>query len=149
MKNSDSILLTDVTSENWRGVIALEVNELQTKFVASASFYLLLCHYEQIWHPKAILLNHTVIGFLMWAIDPQDNSGWIGGFFIDTKWQGKGYGKHALNAILSYFQEQYQLRHFALSVQPQNPAIQLYESIGFHTTDEWEGDEIVMRLILN
>jgi diamine N-acetyltransferase len=149
MQIDEKITLEEVSTENWRDIIALDVKSEQAQYVASSSFYLLLCHYDQIWHPKAIVKNQEVIGVIMWAIDPDDESGWIGGFLIDQKWQKKGYGKLALLEMLSFLKHEQQRKHVALSVQPQNPAIHLYESIGFTKTDEWEGDEIVMRFSMD
>jgi diamine N-acetyltransferase len=143
---AEEIKLVEITDENWREIIKLKVHKNQTVFVAEPSYYLLLCHYGNIWHPKAIQLDNQYIGFIMWAIDPDDNSGWIGGFLIDQQWQGKGFGKKALESVLTYLKHTHNISHFALSVQPQNPVIKLYESIGFVKTNEWEGNEIVMRI---
>ena len=143
MKNE--IKLIEVTAENWRDVTQLNVSTEQKQYVADPSYYLLLCHYGKVWHPIAIQLNQQIIGFMMWAVDPDDNSGWIGGFLIDSNWQGKGFGKQAVQAILTYFQNTLHINHFALSVQPENPALHLYEKIGFVKTEEWEDNEIVMR----
>ena len=141
----NKIELIEITAENWREVVQLEVNPEQSQYIADPSYYLLLCHYGKIWHPLAIQLNQQIIGFMMWAIDPDDHSGWIGGFLIDANWQGKGFGKQAVETMLNYFQETLQINHFALSVQPENPAFNLYERIGFVKTEEWEDNEIVMR----
>ena len=143
---NNKIELIEITAENWREVVQLNVNPKQRKFVADPSYYLLLCHYGKMWHPLAIQLNENMIGFMMWAIDPDDNSGWIGGFLIDAGWQGKGFGKQAMEAILDNLKETHAITSFALSVQPENPAVPLYEKFGFIKTEEWEGDEIVMRL---
>ena len=102
---NNKIELIEITAENWREVVQLNVNPKQRKFVADPSHYLLLCHYGKMWHPLAIQLNEKMIGFMMWAIDPDDNSGWIGGFLIDAGWQGNGFGKQAMEAILKKLKE--------------------------------------------
>lgn len=145
MDTDGIIYLEEVTAENWREVIPLRVNAGQEQFVADPSFYLLLCHYGKMWHPMAIKRNDQIIGFLMWAIDPDDQSGWIGGFLIDSHWQGKGYGKQAILSVISYLKHTHDIVNYALSVQPMNPAVHLYKSIGFEQTDQWEDNEVVMR----
>ena len=144
---NNKIELIEITAENWRDVVQLKVNPEQSRYVTETSYYLLLCHYGDLWHPLAIQLNKQMIGFVMWAIDPDDNSAWIGGFLIDANWQGKGFGKQAVRAMIDLLSEKQQINHFALSVQPENPALHLYETIGFVKTEDWEGDEIVMRYI--
>ena len=90
-----------------------------------------------------------MIGFLMWAINPADESGWLGGIMIDRNHQGQGYGRQAVQAAIRLLAEEQEVQHFALSYQPANVvARHLYGSLGFVEGDEWEDDEIVARLTL-
>lgn len=79
-----------VTRNNWREVARLEVAESQREFVAESSYYLVLCSYGELWKPLAIYLSEQVIGFMMWAVDTDDGSCWLGGILIDKKFQRKG-----------------------------------------------------------
>ncbi|MBI9050932.1 MAG: GNAT family N-acetyltransferase [Anaerolineaceae bacterium] len=143
--SSAELTLVPINESNWRKVVRVRVKSTQTDFVAETSYYLLLCHYRELWQPLAISVGDQVIGFIMWAIDHNDGSCWLGGFHIDAEWQGKGFGKKTIKAIIENITNQYKINNFALSVQPQNPACSLYEALGFMKTDEWEDDEIVMR----
>jgi diamine N-acetyltransferase len=143
-----TLKLTAINESNWRKVIQLQVKPEQQDFVADPSYYLLLCHYGELWQPLAIILDEQVIGFIMWAIDPEDGSCWLGGFHLDAKWQQKGHGRKALQTAIEQLSAQKGLRNFALSVQPVNPAVSLYQSLGFTQTGEMEDDEMVMRLTL-
>lgn len=143
------VTLSPVTGDNWREVAALEVNESQHRFVAEPLYYLALCSYGKEWNPLAIYLNEQLIGFLMWAIDPVDESGWLGGILIDRRHQGQGYGRQAVQAAIKLLAEVQGIRSFALSYQPANVVAKyLYASLGFIEDDEWEDDEIVARLSL-
>ncbi len=94
-------------------------------------------------------MDEQVIGFLMWAINPADESGWLGGIMIDRNHQGQGYGRQAVQAAIRLLAEEQEVQHFALSYQPANVvAKHLYGSLGFVEGDEWEDDEIVARLTL-
>ncbi len=121
----------------------------QRAFVAEPSYYLALCCYgSQGWKPLAILNEEQVIGMVMWAVDPDDGSCWLGGFLIDRREQGKGYGRQALNRALELLGER-GFKHFALSYDPQNEvARKLYQSNGFEETGEREGDEVVAQYSL-
>jgi diamine N-acetyltransferase len=151
-KNPDKpsrVILRPVNSENWRDVAHLQVTQPQREFVAEPSYYLALCCYGKDWQPLAITLGEQVIGFMMWAVDPADNSCWFGGIMIDQSCQRKGYGRQALQAAISMLAKEYDYEDFALSYQPKNViAKHLYISLGFSETDEWEDDEIVARLSL-
>jgi diamine N-acetyltransferase len=146
--NEDSVTLRSVNRDNWREVAKLEVNEPQRKFVAEPSYYLALCSYGELWQPLAIYLGEQVIGFLMWAVDPDDGSCWLGGILIDRNYQREGYGRQAIQAAMAKLTEEHGYQKFALSYAPDNPAKQLYHALGFKETGEWEGDEVVARLSL-
>jgi diamine N-acetyltransferase len=147
--SESQVLLRPVNSENWRHIAHLQVSQSQREFVAEPSYYLALCCYGNDWRPLAIYLGEQVIGFMMWAVDPADNSCWLGGILIDQSYQRKGYGRQAVQGALSMLAKEYGYQDFALSYQPANlVARHLYSSLGFSETDEWEDDEIVARLSL-
>ena len=82
-----SVRLVDVTAHNWRDVADLEVTAEQRAFVTPVSRYLCLCHYGGVWRPLAVVadgqpVGGRAVGFVMWAVDPDDGSGWIGGLVI-------------------------------------------------------------------
>lgn len=147
-ENKTQMTLCPVDRDNWREVAKLEVNEAQRKFVTEPSYYLALCNYGGLWQPLAIYLGEQVIGFMMWAMDSDDGSCWLGGILIDKIYQRQGYGRRAIKAAIRMLSEQHNYRHFALSYSPDNPAKLLYHKLGFTETDEWEDDEVVARLSL-
>jgi diamine N-acetyltransferase len=144
--NETRVTLRPVDRDNWREVANLKVAESQREFVAEPSYYLALCCYGELWQPLAIYLGEQVIGFLMWAVDPEDGSCWLGGILIDQSYQRRGYGRQAIQAAIAMLAEEHGHRRLALSYLPQNPAKRLYHALGFIETNEWEADEVVARL---
>lgn len=144
--NENQINLVPVDQDNWREVAGVEVFPEQRNFVADPAYYLCLCHYGELWQPLAVKCEDKVIGFLMWAVDPADESCWLGGILIDKSFQGKGLGKSAVKKALNYLEAEHGCQKFALSYQPENPARHLYGELGFVETGEIEGEEIVARL---
>jgi diamine N-acetyltransferase len=143
------VSLRPVTSENWRAVCRVHVTVEQREFVMEASYYLALCHYDALWRPLAIYLGEHVIGFLMWAVSPEDRACWLGGIMIDRAYQGQGHGRSAVKQAIAELAGEHGYHDFALSYQPANSVAKaLYASLGFVDTDEWEGDEVVARLSL-
>jgi len=142
------VTLRPVTRDNWRDIARLQVAEPQRKYVAEPCYYLALCCYGGDWLPLAVYLGERVIGFLMWSVDPADNSCWLGGILIDQSQQRRGYGRQAIQAAITKLAEERGYQHFALSYSPDNPARFLYHQLGFVETNEWEGDEVVARLSL-
>src|SRR5512138_3447782 len=137
------IYLRAVDAGNWRDCAALFAGE--TEFVAPVTYYLALCHYGGIWRPLAAYAGGELVGFMMWAVDPSDNSGWLGGAQIAADRQGRGLGRAALLAGLDHLRAQ-GCASAALSYAPANVRAKgLYESLGFRETGEMEDDELVAR----
>ncbi len=159
-----AVSVEPVTGETWRDVASLRVTESQRAFVAESAYYLCLCCYGDLWHPLAVRANtvqaqgaradnaraeSTVVGFLMWAIDPEDRSCWLGGILIDRDHQRRGYGRAAVEAAMRRLRDEQEVTGFALSYEPDNVVARgLYRSLGFEETGEREDDEIVARLRL-
>jgi diamine N-acetyltransferase len=144
-----AVELVEVTAANWRGVADLEVTDEQREFVAPVSRYLCVCHYGGVWNPLAIAAGDAVVGFVMWAVDPDDRSGWIGGLVIGRGHQRRGHGRAAVLALLERLRREQGCPTAALSYAPENAAARaLYASVGFAETGEREDDELVARLPL-
>ena len=137
--------LVEVNGSNWRKVAAVEPRPGQERFVAPVSYYLCLAHYGGTWHPLAVEVGGSIVGHVMWGIDDEDGSVWLGGLVVDGSAQGGGIGRATVAAFLERFTEEGQV-NVALSYLPDNTiARKLYAGIGFVETGELEGDEIVAR----
>jgi diamine N-acetyltransferase len=140
--------LREVDRDNWQACVAIRPAPGQERFVAPVAFYLCLCHYERQWRPLAICAGDDVVGHVMWGVDPEDGSYWIGGLVIDIDRQGDGKGRTAVAALLERFRDAGAVEA-ALSYQPDNErARALYASLGFRETGERADDEVVARLKL-
>jgi diamine N-acetyltransferase len=140
--------LRAVDKGNWERCAAIRPAADQERFVASVAYYLCMCHYEQVWQPLAIYAGEQVVGHVMWAVDPEEGSYWIGGLVIDADRQGEGHGRSAMLALLQRFRDAGAVEA-ALSYQPDNGrARALYASLGFRETDERSDGEKVARLAL-
>ena len=94
------------------------------------SYYLALCHYGGIWRPLAVYASDEVVGFVMWAVDPDDQSGCLGGLTIAADRQGQGLGTAAVQAALAHLRA-HGCASAALSYIPDNAhARRLYGSLG-------------------
>ena len=138
--------LRPVDADNWEACVAVAPE--RGEFVAPVAFYLCLCHYEGTWQPLAICAGDAVVGFVMWAVDPDDCSHWIGGLVIDAAQRRRGHGRAAVVELLERFRAA-GAAAAALSYSPANaPARALYASLGFGETGEQVDGEAVARRVL-
>ncbi len=141
--------LHDIDAQNWEDCADLHVTDHQVQFVAPTTRYLAMCAYgDGPWHPLAVTVDDTVTGFVMRAIDVDDDSLWIGGLITDHCHQRRGYGRAAVQLLIG---DAAAAGHtsVALSYQPENRAARaLYAALGFVETGELVDDEIVARLKL-
>jgi diamine N-acetyltransferase len=144
------VRLGPVDAATWRDVADLEVAPEQRAFVAEPSRYLALCAYDGLWTPLAIRAGDTVVGMLMWAVDPGEGAVWLGGVLVDRRWQRRGIGRRAVRAAIELLSRQEETLDFALSYEPENQvARRTYATLGFVETGETQDDEVVARLRLD
>lgn len=152
------VTLREISRENWREALELSVHPEQQRFVADyvpVALVGLAKAYVRplglVWLPFAIYAGHEMVGFLELALDPgSTDQYWLYHFFIDARYQQKGYGKKALAAFIEYVARNYpECRSISLMVQPDNiPALRLYAAAGFMRTQEEVGGEPIFRLAL-
>jgi diamine N-acetyltransferase len=140
------VRLVPVNEDNWRDVAAVKPHPEQASFVAPTTYYLCLAHYGTQWNPLAIVRDGSVVGHLMWAVDKEDASTWLGGVVIATAAQNQGVGRAAVLSFIERFSSSSRV-NLALSYVPDNiVARHLYSDLGFIETGELAKDEIVARL---
>lgn len=84
----------------------------------------------------------------MYAMDLGDREYWIYRVMIDQAFQGKGYGRQAMEALLALIQSDPAHHMVYLSYEPENTAAEkLYGSFGFRPDGRSIHGETVSRLL--
>jgi len=159
------IRLEKINGKNVWEILELRVGETQKSFVAPNDVsiieaYIALSHHGHAF-PFGIYDGGTPVGFCMIGFGADDD--WedapaiakcnynLWRFMIDERYQGKGYGRAAMNRILDFIAGEPcgPAEYCWLSYEPENTAAKaLYASFGFRETGEWDGDEIIAALKL-
>ena len=156
MNDREQITLRAVSSENWRETLQLTVRPEQQRFIADyapiAAIALAKAYIRPgglTWTPYAIYADATMVGFvaLAYEADTADQY-WIFHFFIDQRYQGRGYGRAALQALIELVRREHPQRQtLQLVVHPENTqARRLYTSAGFRPTGIERWGEPVYQL---
>jgi diamine N-acetyltransferase len=150
--------LRPIDESNYRDVLQLSVAPDQERFVASnlqslADAYV----WRDAAEPHAVYADDELVGFvLLYPLTdgppayPLPADATLRGYIIvrlmiDARFQGRGYGRQALDAIVEIVRKR-GLPTIRLSVLPDNDqASEFYRRNGFAATGETEGDEIVME----
>jgi len=144
-----NITLRNVDENNWRKCIQLKVSEDQVRFVATNENGLALAYAHKEMNPRAIYNDDNMVGFIMYARDPDDGIYYINRFMIDSKYQRKGYGRVAMQLILEQLKTEGVTTLDILHRPDNKVAIKLYQSFGFELTEDIVDKDVVSRVKLN
>ena len=143
------IHLLDIDPGNWR--CSLEVSEEQKHYVASAAVLLARAYAYRDRRSRAFLIceDQTPVGMGLYYDEPEYDCYDFSQFFIDRRYQGRGYGRAATGLILDTLRKDGKYSRVVLCyIEGNDAAKHLYESFGFRETDRDE-DEIIMELQLD
>ena len=148
------ITLRQIIEDNFADCVGLEVADDQKTFVAPNTYSLAQAWlYHENTRPFAIYNDEEMVGFVMLDTDYEGAAAkgicdlWR--LMIDKRYQGRGYGKAAMEAVIHYAKAELQTKQMRTSFVPGNAgAERLYAGLGFIPTGEMDGDEIVMMLDL-
>lgn len=135
------IRLSRLTRDNWKQVITLDITDEQRQFLETPSVLYAVAEVQ--FHPTytayAISDDETTVGFVVYGHLPENQmKWWIPLLIIDHHYQGRGYGRAAMEMVINAVREQApDCREIGLSLKPDNTAAErLYLSVGFQKTDE-------------
>lgn len=158
------IQLKKVDSKNLWEIVKLSVDESQKEFVATNTGSILEAYVTVtsgcVALPFGIYCDNTPVGFAMIGYstigdedepDIAKDNYIVWRFMIDSRYQGRGYGRESFRAVLDYIKTMPcgKAEYCWLSYEPQNfAAKKLYASFGFKETGEMDGDEAIAVLKL-
>ena len=141
--------LTDIAPDNWR--LELAVSEAQRAFVSDRTRLLARAYAYRAQRSRAFLLceDGLPVGMGLYYDLPELQCYDLSQMFIDERYQGRGYGKAAVRAILEELKTDGRYDKVILCyIEGNEPAKRLYEQFGFAETGRDE-DEIIMELRLD
>ncbi|MEG1256553.1 GNAT family N-acetyltransferase [Clostridium sp.] len=141
------ILFKEIDKENFWDCISLEVENGQVDFVTSNAVSIAQSKVQPECIPLAIYHDDTIVGFVMYCVDEDDDEYWIYRMMIDKNHQSKGYGKKALKKLLEIMQQDKSHNKVFLGVHKDSEyAVKLYRNCGFEFDGQVFGSEHIMRL---
>jgi len=140
--------LREINQDNWKQAIRLAVAPDQKRFVASNLYSIAEAIFNPTFAPLAIYNEaETMVGFLMHGANPDNDELWILRLMVGQQYQGRGYGRAAMEEIIRRLQARPDCQEIFTSYKPGNHvAARLYQSLGFEDTGRIEDGELVVCL---
>lgn len=142
--------LRTITEQNYQKILDLSTGAGQEEFVAQNIRSL-----AQAWvfrdraRPYALYEGEEPVGFIMFDWRPEKKWVEIWRLMIDYRFQGKGYGRAAVQKALEFLRESGLFDKVQINYVEENQgAKHLYRSMGFQETGAMEGNEVVMEMDL-
>jgi len=143
------ISLRPITKDNLEDCCRLRVAPEQDDFVERNVGSLAEAYVTPEYHPLAVYDGEQMVGFTMYG-EETPGRWWVIRLMVDQRFQGRGYGKAAMLALIDLMRERHGCDEIVTSDVPGNPIAEgLYVGLGFRATGEIDEDEIVMLLDLN
>ena len=130
-----------VTAKNRGAVERLALLPEQAGFIESPAECLREADASYFWRPVGIYDGTELVGFAMYGYLPFLGEGqlWFDRLLIDKAFQGRGYAKAAIAALLERLRQEYPCRRVYLSVYGDNAAaIHLYRQAGFSFNGDYD-----------
>jgi len=146
------ITLKRIDEENFVDAFGLKLGKGQERFVSHPirSLAQAYVYYHQCT-PFGIFYEEIMVGYLMVIYDYDLEEYNIWHMMIDKKFQGKGYGRAAMEACLAYISSKPfgDSNRVALTCHRENlAALGLYHKLGFAETGNYDDEEIELALNL-
>lgn len=141
--------LREVTKETVRAVSILQVAPDQRGFVAPNAVSFAEAMFEPKAWFRAVVADDAPVGFVMLSVDVDTPEYYLWRFMIDARYQGRGYGRAALDAVVSHVRTLPGATELLVSwvPGPDGPEA-FYLGLGFEPTGEVDEGEVVGRLRL-
>jgi diamine N-acetyltransferase len=143
------IELRPLNQSNWYACTQLEVTDEQRRVFPVPVVYWLAESAYCGFTPLAVYADEQLVGFAVYAVDPEDESYWIMAFMIDHKFQHRGLGRSGMKELICHIKENHACDRIILGHRPENKrASDLYVSLGFIEVDRDER-EVIRELIFS
>ena len=147
--SAGAVRLQPVTDALRSRIAALELAPGQENLVADNASSLEEADEDEDARPRAVFAGDELVGFLMYDATSDGDNALIYRFMIDRAFQGRGYGKAALQLVLDEIAALDHIRRISICYEPENDgARQLYAKAGFVEDGIDEDGEMIAHLDL-
>ena len=140
--------LEEITAENLRAVMRLEVKPDQEDFVAPNSVSIAeYCYAEEAWM-RAIYADGEPVGFVLLSERRSVPRYYLWRYMIDGRYQGRGFGARAMRLVINYVRTLPNATELYVDYVPAPGGPRdFYAGLGFVDTGVDHDGELEMKLV--
>ena len=143
------VTLREVTRDTVRTICNLHVSKKQEQFVAPNAVSMAEAYFSKEAWFRAIYADETPIGFVMLWENLTDGIYFLWRFMLDERFQGKGYGRKALELVLERIRQTPKAKELhTCYVKGEGSPQPFYAKMGFTETGKMLEGEHEMKLTL-
>lgn len=149
MSNTKKISLQEITEDSLSDILSLDVSEDQNHLLTNNAKSIAQAHFSRYSWMRAIYADNTAIGFVLLYLDPDTPHYEIWRLMIDKDYQGNGYGRKAMEAVIDFLNKLPDCNEIFLCYVPEKGnASGFFKNLGFVDSGEFHGNEKAMKLEL-
>lgn len=149
LTRDSTVTLEEVTADNLRAIMNLEVTPQQTEFVAPNSVSIAEhCFDDNSWM-RAVYADGAAVGFVLLSEQRDVPRYYLWRYMIDHRYQAMGYGARAMHLVIDYVRSLPNAEKLFVSyVKAPGGPRDFYARLGFEDTGREHGGEFEMVLAL-
>ncbi|MDC7226084.1 MAG: GNAT family N-acetyltransferase [Spirochaetales bacterium] len=149
MSGKVKISLQEITEDSLSDVLSLEVADAQKHLIANNAKSIAQAHFSKFSWMRAIYADNIAVGFVLLYLDPDSPHYEIWRLMIDKDYQGRGYGRQAMETVITFLNELPDCDEIYLCYVPEKGnASRFFKTLGFVDSGEFHGNEKEMKLEL-
>lgn len=144
-----TVSLREITQETVIPIIRLSdtLSDAQKKMVAPNAVSIAQAHFDPHAWFRAVYADDVPVGFIMLYDSPEENEYFLWRFMIAGPYQGKGYGRKAIQLLMDYVRTRPGASHLLVSCgEGEGSPEGFYRRLGFDRNGKKYGDEVGMQL---
>ncbi len=131
-----SIRLEEINESNCDECVKLRVASSQEAFMTSTGTAIAHWKFHPDWRAFGIYEEDRMVGFAMYGTENNEDAANIISFMVDERYQGRGYGKAALDKLISLIRKDCKSKSLRVCIHPRDiEALRLYRQFGFQKKD--------------
>ena len=147
----EPVTLQEINVKTVRGICRLSdtLTDPQDMLVAPNALSLAQAHFNKHAWSRAVYSGKTPVGFLLLYDNVEKPEYFLWRYMIDAKYQGRGYGRSALNLLIDYVKTRPGAKELLVSYVPaEGGPEKFYAKLGFVNTGVEHDGEMEMKLTL-